>query len=84
MSKLRNQQQIGFEPMQGPAFYNSFLHDSTSELAVHAQQTLLNLRSWYLAHSSHGWHILFVKHNPDIILVGLYYVPVRIDSWNCR
>ena len=44
--------------IEGPAFCNSFLHDSTSELTVHAQQTLLNLRSWYIAQSPHGGHIL--------------------------
>ncbi len=53
--------------------------------ATSSRSTNVNyhLRSWYLAHLSHGGHILFVKHNPRVSW-KVYYVPVRIDSWNCR
>ena len=46
MSELRNQQQMEFEPMQHSRLRvrhstYSFLHDSTSELPVRTQQTLI-------------------------------------------
>ena len=57
--------------IEGPAFYHSFLHDSTSELPVRAQQTLIIICVHGILHIYHMVGISF-SWNITLEFLGKY------------